>query len=80
MAPAPQATDGTGGEAQLPHLFSPLRVGPHLLRNRVLVTAHVPRLADDGAPGARYVAYQRARLNRTFFQKTIDLQSYSRIF
>ena len=61
MAPAPQAADGMAGESQLPHLFSPLQVGPHLIRNRVLITAHVPRLADDGAPGARYVAYHRAR-------------------
>ena len=57
------ATGPTNGGAsnQLPHLFSPLQVGPHLLRNRVLITAHVPHLADNGAPGARYAAYHRAR-------------------
>jgi 2,4-dienoyl-CoA reductase-like NADH-dependent reductase (Old Yellow Enzyme family)/thioredoxin reductase len=44
-----------------PTLFKPIRVGPIELRNRVLVTAHVPRLADDTVPGARYIAYHRAR-------------------
>ena len=44
-----------------PHLFSPLQVGPVLLRNRVLVTAHVPRLADNNIPGKRYAAYHKAR-------------------
>jgi 2,4-dienoyl-CoA reductase-like NADH-dependent reductase (Old Yellow Enzyme family) len=44
-----------------PHLLSPLTVGPKILRNRVLVTAHVPGLAEGGVPGERYVAYHRAR-------------------
>lgn len=44
-----------------PHIFSPVRVGPFELRNRILVTAHVPRLADDSIPGPRYAAYHRAR-------------------
>ena len=44
-----------------PHLLSPLKVGPKILRNRVLVTAHVPGLAEGGVPGERYVAYHRAR-------------------
>ncbi|MEZ5774207.1 MAG: FAD-dependent oxidoreductase [Hyphomicrobiaceae bacterium] len=43
------------------HLLSPLRIGPKTVRNRVLVTAHVPRLAENGAPGEHYVAYHRAR-------------------
>ena len=44
-----------------PHLLSPLQVGPKRLRNRVLVTAHVPGLAVAGVPGEDYVAYHRAR-------------------
>lgn len=44
-----------------PHLLSSLKVGPRTLRNRVLVTAHVPGLADGGVPGERYIAYHRAR-------------------
>ena len=41
------------------HLLSPIEVGPATLRNRVLVSAHQPGLAEDGVPGDRYVAYQR---------------------
>ena len=44
-----------------PHLLSPLKVGSRTLRNRVLVTGHVPGLADGGVPGERYIAYHRAR-------------------
>jgi 2,4-dienoyl-CoA reductase-like NADH-dependent reductase (Old Yellow Enzyme family)/thioredoxin reductase len=31
------------------------------LRNRVLISAHVPRLAVDNLPGAAYIAYHRVR-------------------
>lgn len=44
-----------------PRLLSPLRIGPRTTRNRVLVTAHEPRLAESFQAGARYIAYQRAR-------------------
>lgn len=44
-----------------PNLLSPLKIGPRTVRNRVLVTAHVPGLADQGIPGDRYIAYHRAR-------------------
>jgi 2,4-dienoyl-CoA reductase-like NADH-dependent reductase (Old Yellow Enzyme family)/thioredoxin reductase len=44
-----------------PHLLSPLKIGPKTVRNRVLVTAHVPGLADQGMPGDRYIAYHRTR-------------------
>jgi 2,4-dienoyl-CoA reductase (NADPH2) len=43
------------------HLLSPLQVGPKLLRNRVLISAHVPRLAVDNLPAAAYIAYHRVR-------------------
>jgi dimethylglycine catabolism A len=39
--------------------LSPLEVGPVTLRNRVMVSAHQPGLAENGVPGDRYVAYQR---------------------
>ena len=48
-------------ESDFSHLLSPLRVGPKTLRNRVLVSAHVPRVADDRIPGDRYIAYHRAK-------------------
>ena len=43
------------------NLLSPLQVGPVKLRNRVLISAHVPRLAVDNKPGPDYIAYHRAR-------------------
>lgn len=46
---------------EFPNLLSPLKVGPKTLRNRVLITAHVPGLAENGVPGAAYAAYHRAR-------------------
>lgn len=42
-------------------LLSPLQVGPVTLRNRVLMTAHVPGVEKDGLPGDDYIAYHRAR-------------------
>jgi 2,4-dienoyl-CoA reductase-like NADH-dependent reductase (Old Yellow Enzyme family)/thioredoxin reductase len=57
MPPA-RSTDADHG---FPLLLSPLRVGPKTLRNRVLVTAHEPRLAERFQAGERYIAYQRAR-------------------
>lgn len=43
------------------YLLAPLQVGPVKLRNRVLISAHVPRLAVDNKPGPEYIAYHRAR-------------------
>ncbi|MCH7550202.1 MAG: NAD(P)-binding protein, partial [Proteobacteria bacterium] len=43
------------------HLLSPLQVGSKRLRNRVLISAHVPRLAVDNLPSPAYVAYHRVR-------------------
>ncbi len=44
-----------------PHLLSPLRVGPITVRNRVLVTAHVPGLEENGLVSDAFIAYHRAR-------------------
>ncbi len=57
MAGSAESTGSRG----FPHLLSPLRIGPRTVRNRVLVTAHEPRLAERFQAGERYVAYQRAR-------------------
>jgi len=43
------------------HLLSPIQIGPKLVRNRLLVTGHAPRLAKDNKPSDDYIAYQRAR-------------------
>jgi len=41
------------------HLLSPLDIGPIQVRNRVLVSAHVPGFAENNKPGEQYVAYHR---------------------
>ncbi len=43
------------------HLLSPLQVGSITLRNRVLVTAHVPGLEANGVVNDAFIAYQRAK-------------------
>jgi mycofactocin system FadH/OYE family oxidoreductase 2 len=43
------------------HLFSPLRVGPLTLRNRVVFSAHLTNYARDGLPTAQHAAYYAAR-------------------
>lgn len=44
-----------------PLLFSPLRVGPVTLANRVVFSAHLTNYAEDGMPTARHAAYYAAR-------------------
>ena len=43
------------------NLLSPLQVGPHEIRNRVLVTAHEIKMSEGGLPTPSYTAYQAAR-------------------
>ncbi|NNF80789.1 MAG: mycofactocin system FadH/OYE family oxidoreductase 2, partial [Rhizobiales bacterium] len=43
------------------NLLSPLQIGPKTVRNRALVTAHVPGVEKDGLVSEAYIAYQRAR-------------------
>lgn len=47
--------------ARFPHLFSPLRIGPVEVRNRVVSSGHDTVMAVDGVPGDQLVAYQEAR-------------------
>lgn len=42
-------------------LLSPLQVGPKLIRNRVLMTAHIPGLEDQGRASDAYIAYHARR-------------------
>ncbi len=48
-------------DARFPRLFSPLRIGPVELRNRVVSSGHDTVMAQDGVPGDQLVAYQEAR-------------------
>lgn len=44
-----------------PLLFSPLRLGAHTLRNRVVFTAHLTNYARGGLPTEQHAAYYTAR-------------------
>ncbi|WP_430333791.1 mycofactocin system FadH/OYE family oxidoreductase 2 [Rhodococcus sp. ACT016] len=44
-----------------PRLFSPLRLGPHVLRNRLVFTAHLTNSARGGLPTEQHTAYYAAR-------------------
>ncbi len=45
----------------LAHLFSPLRVGPVEIRNRIFSTGHQTVFVNDGAPNDALIAYQEAQ-------------------
>ena len=45
--------------SQFPNLLSPLKIGRTEVRNRILVSAHVPGFAEDNKPGEKYIAYHR---------------------
>lgn len=45
----------------LPHLFSPLTIRGHVIRNRILSTGHDTTLPVDGTVNAELIAYHRAR-------------------
>jgi len=42
-------------------LFSPLRIGPLTLANRIVFSAHLTNYAADGRPSAQHAAYYAAR-------------------
>ncbi|OEJ36261.1 mycofactocin system FadH/OYE family oxidoreductase 2 [Streptomyces agglomeratus] len=43
------------------HLFSPLRIGPLTVANRIVFAAHLTNYAQDGLPSAQHAAYYAAR-------------------
>ena len=43
------------------YLFSPLRIGPLALRNRIVFAAHLTNYAEDGHPTEQHAAYYEAR-------------------
>ena len=47
--------------APFPHLFSPLRVGQLMLRNRIVSTPHATGYVTGSLPDEREVAYQREK-------------------
>ena len=45
--------------SRYPHLLSPLTLGRTEIRNRILVSAHVPGFAENNRPGEKYIAYHQ---------------------
>ena len=43
------------------HLFTPLKIGPITVRNRLVCTAHMSLLAEDNVPGERFRRYHAER-------------------
>ena len=50
-------------------LLSPLKIGRTEVRNRILVSAHVPGFADNNRPAEKYIAY-----HRTYAKNGVGLQ------
>lgn len=46
---------------RFPHLFSPLRLGPVVVRNRAVFSAHLTNYAERGLPSEQHAAYYAAR-------------------
>ena len=57
--PARAAGERDGGRYQL--LFTPLRLGPVVVRNRIVFSAHLTNYAEDGRPSEQHAAYYGAR-------------------
>jgi 2,4-dienoyl-CoA reductase (NADPH2) len=49
------------GATRFRHLFSPLRLGPVTLDNRIVFSAHLTNYARDGLPTVQHAAYYGAR-------------------
>lgn len=43
------------------HLFTPLRIGPVTVPNRIVFSAHLTNYAEDGLPSTQHAAYYAAR-------------------
>src|SRR5262249_795216 len=44
-----------------PTLFSPLKVGPRTVKNRICCSAHAEAMAENGMPGERTVRYSELK-------------------
>ena len=49
------------GSRRYPLLFSPIRLGPVTLANRIVFSAHLTNYAEEGRPSAQHAAYYEAR-------------------
>lgn len=55
--------------SKFPKLLSPLLIGKTEVRNRILISAHVPGFAENNKPGEKYIAY-----HRTYAKNGVGLQ------
>ena len=60
-ANAGPANAGPASTGPYRHLFTPLRVGPLTLANRVVFAAHLTNYACDGLPTEQHAAYYARR-------------------
>src|SRR5690606_23571743 len=62
---APPGVRGGGGagvrSTRFRHLFTPLRIGPVVVPNRIVFAAHLTNYAEDGLPTDQHAAYYEAR-------------------
>ena len=49
------------GASRYRYLFSPLRIGPVVVRNRIVFSAHLTNYAEDGLPTQQHADYFAAR-------------------
>src|ERR1019366_18740 len=49
------------GASRYRYLFSPLRIGPVVVRNRIVFSAHLTNYAEDGLPSQQHADYYAAR-------------------
>ncbi len=61
MSTGPMSTESMSTGAPYRHLFTPLRVGPLTLANRVVFCAHLTNYARDGLPTEQHAAYYARR-------------------
>ena len=57
--PASTGPASTGGRYK--HVFTPLRLGPVTIANRIVFTAHLTNYAEDGLPTRQHAEYYAAR-------------------
>jgi 2,4-dienoyl-CoA reductase-like NADH-dependent reductase (Old Yellow Enzyme family) len=60
-APASRIPGEQAESTSFPHLFSPLRIGPITVKNRIVNAPHQTRYAHDGNYTDRVIAYHRER-------------------
>lgn len=56
-----RSTDREGAATGFQHLFSPVKIGPREVKNRIVSTAHAAGFADEGLLNERYIRYHERK-------------------